>query len=226
MVKVNGKLIRRKLFLILDTETFGSMDKPIVYDIGFAVIDKTGKVYAKYSYVVHDTFIGMAEQAATAYYANKFPQYHIDIQSGKRRLITWARIINIVNLLCERWNISDIVAHNAVFDCKATNNTSRICGYNSFFKRHVIWWDTLQMSADTICKQKSYIKFCNENGYMTKHKTPRPQMKAEVIYRYISGNNNFIESHTGLEDCMIEKEIFAKCMRQHKKMRHTFYVYR
>ena len=60
---------------------------------------------------------------------------------------------------------------------------------------------------------------------MTRNKIPRPQMKAEVIYRYITGNNTFIESHTGLEDCMIEKEIFAKCCRQHKKMRHTFYVF-
>ena len=74
MVTVNGKLIRRKLFLIVDTEAFNGLDEPIVYDIGFAVIDRTGQVYAKYSFVVHDTFIGMAEQAATAYYANKFPQ--------------------------------------------------------------------------------------------------------------------------------------------------------
>ena len=225
MVTINGKLIRKKLFLIVDTETFNGFDEPIVYDIGFAVIDRTGQVYAKYSFVVHDTFIGMAEQAATAYYANKFPQYHADIRAGRRRLATWERIIQIVNILLEKWNISDIVAHNANFDCRAVNYTSRLFHYTSFFKRHVEWWDTLQMAADTICKQKLYIRFCKENGYMTRNKIPRPQMKAEVIYRYISGNNNFVERHTGLEDCMIEKEIFARCCRQHKKMRHTFYVF-
>ena len=225
MVTVNGKLIRKKLFLIIDTETFNGFDKPIVYDIGFAVIDRTGKVYAKYSFVVHDTFIGMAERAATAYYANKFPQYHADLRAGRRKLATWAQIIQIVNTLLDKWNISDVVAHNANFDCRATNYTSRLLYYNSFFKRHVEWWDTLQMAADTICKQKTYIRFCHENGYMTRNKNPRPQMKAEVIYRYITGNNTFVENHTGLEDCMIEKEIFAKCCRQHKKMRHTFYVF-
>lgn len=225
MVTVNGKLIRRKLFLIVDTETFNGFDEPIVYDIGFAVIDRTGQVYAKYSFVVHDTFIGMAEQLATAYYANKFPQYHADLRAGRRKLATWAQIIQIVDALLEKWNISDVVAHNANFDCRATNHTSRLLHGDSFFKRHVEWWDTLQMAASTICKQKSYIRFCEENGYMTRNKVPRPQMKAEVIYRYITGNNTFIESHTGLEDCMIEKEIFAKCCRQHKKMRHTFYVF-
>ena len=225
MVTVNGKLIRRKLFLIVDTETFNGFDEPIVYDIGFAVIDRTGQVYAKYSFVVHDTFIGMAEQSATAYYANKFPQYHADLRAGRRKLATWAQIIQIVDALLEKWDISDVVAHNANFDCRATNHTSRLLHGDSFFKRHVEWWDTLQMAASTICKQKSYIRFCEENGYMTRNKVPRPQMKAEVIYRYITGNNTFIESHTGLEDCMIEKEIFAKCCRQHKKMRHTFYVF-
>lgn len=223
MVRVNGKLIRKKLFLIIDTETFGSFTEPIVYDIGFAVIDKSGKVYAKYSFIVHETFIGMAEQAATAYYAWKFPQYHADIRSGKRQLMSWGAIIQIVNALLEKWDISDIVAHNANFDCTAINYTSRILHFSCFFKRHVEWWDTLQMSADTIGKQKLYRKYCIENNHLTKN--GRCQLKAEILYRYIKGDNTFNESHTGLEDCMIEKEIFAKCIAQHKPMRHTFFVY-
>lgn len=225
MVRVNGKLIRKKLYLIIDTETFNGFEEPYCYDIGFAVIDNTGKLYAKYSFVVHDTFIGMAEQAATAYYANKFPQYHEDIRTGKRILTSFATIKDVANAVLEKWDISDVVAHNASFDCLSTNKTARLFGYTSFFKRHVEWWDTLQMAADTICKQKLYIQFCKENGYMTKNKRPRPQMKAEVIYKYITNNTAFEESHTGLEDVLIEKEIFAKCFAQHKKMRHTFYVY-
>lgn len=226
MVYVNGKLIRKKLFLMVDTETFGGFDAPICYDIGFAVVDKTGKVYAQYSFVVRDTFIGMAEQAATAYYANKFPQYHEDIRNGKRKCLPFYLIRHIANTLLSKYGISNVVAHNAKFDCTSLNNTARLLGYSSFFNTHVEWWDTLQMVADTIAQQKLYQEFCKNNGYMTKHKIPRPQMKAEVVYKYISGNNNFIESHTGLEDVLIEKEIFARCIRSHKKMRHTFYVYR
>jgi hypothetical protein len=58
---------------------------------------------------------------------------------------------------------------------------------------------------------------------MTKHQTPRVQVKAEVLYRFISGNNEFIESHTGLEDVLIEKEIFAYCVKQHKAMRRNLF---
>ncbi len=211
---------------MVDTETFNGFEEPIVYDLGLAVVDKTGKVYAKYSFVIHDTFVGMAEQAATAYYACKFPQYHQDIREKKRTLVTWETAQKVVNHLLKKFNINDIVAHNAKFDCTSINNTARVLKAPIFFNRYVEWWDTLQMANDTICKQKMYINFCKRNGYMTKHKVPRPQMKAEVIYRYISNNNDFVESHTGLEDVMIEKEIFAKCWRQHKKMKHSFYVYR
>ena len=40
------------------------------------------------------------------------------------------------------------------------------------------------------------------------------------IYK-ITNNVDFTESHTGLEDVLIEKEIFVKCIRQHKKMKRS-----
>jgi hypothetical protein len=39
-----------------------------------------------------------------------------------------------------------------------------------------------------------------------------------VLYRYITGNTDFIESHTGLEDVDIERQILAYCFRKHKAM--------
>ena len=43
-------------------------------------------------------------------------------------------------------------------------------------------------------------------------------MTAEVLYRYIKGNKDFIESHTGLEDVMIEKEIFVECLKRNSNV--------
>ena len=62
----------------------------------------------------------------------------------------------------------------------------------------------------------TYKKFCLENGYMTKNNQCR--FTAEILYRFISKNNGFIEEHKGLDDVLIEKEIMAYCYRQHKKM--------
>ena len=46
---------KKKKYLILDVETANSMDDPLVYDIGFAIADNTGKIYEAYSFVISDT---------------------------------------------------------------------------------------------------------------------------------------------------------------------------
>ena len=55
------------------------------------------------------------------------------------------------------------------------------------------------------------------NGYICKN--GQLKMTAEILYRFISGQEDFDEEHTGLADVLIEKEILAYCYRQHKKMR-------
>ena len=40
----------------------------------------------------------------------------------------------------------------------------------------------------------------------------------------ISKNNDFTESHTGLEDVLIEKEILVYCFKQHKKMERRLWA--
>ena len=36
-------------YLMLDTETCNSIDDPLCYDIGFAIVDEKGKIYEKFS---------------------------------------------------------------------------------------------------------------------------------------------------------------------------------
>jgi DNA polymerase III epsilon subunit-like protein len=129
-------------------------------------------------------------------------------------------------MLIEKYRVVAVVAHNALFDYSATNATQRYITkskYRYFFPYGTVFYDTLKMAQDTICKQKSYINYCFENGYVTKHKNPRPRATAEIIYRYITGQHDFSEAHTGLEDVLIEAKIFAHCMRQHKKMRKNLF---
>ena len=59
---------------------------------------------------------------------------------------------------------------------------------------------------------EEYAEFCYKNDYLTSRGVRR--YTAEILYRFITNDNNFIESHTGLEDVMIEKEIFVECMRR------------
>lgn len=210
-------------FLVLDSETCntpvidGQLDvkNGQVYDLGGAVIDEFGNEEERFSVVNEDVFFGMPEQMKEAYYAEKIPQYLEDMRMGNHKIVdTWG-MYRMVRELCEKHNVQAVVAHNARFDIQTLNATMRY--QTKSRKRYFLPYgmkviDSLKLSKKVFCADPQYIAFCKENGYMTNHATPRPRLTAEVLWRYISKNNDFIESHTGLKDVEIEKEIFTKCL--------------
>lgn len=213
---------RRSYFLTIDTETANNMDNPFVFDIGGAIHDKQGNVMETFSFIVREVFYGMPDLMAECFYQSKLPMYRAQIEQGFRQVKSWYEIRTHVHKLCDKYSVKAIIAHNMRFDYRSTNTTQRYLTYSRyryFFPKDIPLWDTLSMARDTIVKQKTYIRFCENNGYCTKNGKPRAT--AEILYRYITNNVDFTESHTGLEDVLIEKEIFVKCIRQHKKMKRS-----
>lgn len=220
----------------LDTETCNgivlkdeSLDltQSLVYDIGWAVTDKRGNIYQTRSFVIYETFVGMKDVMKSAYYADKIPMYWEQIKNGQRKLVSFWTARKILFEDVKRYGVKNIFAHNAGFDVRALNNTIRYVSkskYRFFFPRKVEMWDTLKMSRQIFGKRPTYIRFCERNGYMTRHRVPQVRLTAEILYRYITGDPDFIESHTGLEDVLIETKIFVQCVRQHKKMERRLYA--
>jgi hypothetical protein len=60
---------------------------------------------------------------------------------------------------------------------------------------------------------------------MTKHKPPRSRLTAEIIYRFITMDVEFVESHTALEDVQIEREIMFRAFRMHKSIKEVRVLY-
>lgn len=208
-------------YLILDTETANSLDDPLMYDIGGAIVDKRGTVYETFSFIVREIFY-KNELFNTAYYAEKRPIYENDILSGNRNPVSIYFARQYIRNLCAKYSVKAICAHNARFDYRSTSTTIRYVSTSRcrfFLPYGIPIWDTLKMAQDTICKQPTYIRWCERNGYLQKNGKPRAT--AEILYRYIILDTSFVESHTGLEDVLIEKEIFCRCMTQHKKMRRN-----
>lgn len=207
-------MIENEKVIVLDIETTNSVDDPIAYDVGFSVIDKDGKMYESHSYVVADVFLDK-ELMASAYFIDKVPQYWEDIKSGKRKLRRYKTIRSILRDVCTQYNIKIIVAHNARFDYRGCNLTQRFLTsskYRFFFPYGIEIWDSLKMSREIFKNDDDYGRFCFENGFMTARNQRR--YTAEILYRYLTGNVDFVESHTGLEDVLIEKEIFCECLRR------------
>lgn len=215
---------RKAYYLTIDTETANTMDDPMVYDIGGCIHDKQGNVYETFSFVIYEVYREMRSLMENAYYSYKLPIYEKELKMGSRKMVQYHTAKKHIAKLCEKYNVKAIIAHNARFDYRATATTQRYltCSkYRYFLPYGIPIWDTLKMAQDTICKQPTYRKWCENNGYCMKNGKPRAT--AEILYKYISCNDDFIEEHTGLADVLIEKEIFAHCMKQHKKMRKALW---
>lgn len=213
--------------LVIDTETC-PLDKDfegvsgynmLAYDIGYAIVDKRGKVYLSRSFVCANVFIGEKGLMKSAYYAKKIPQYQKDLANHERKLATLATIRATMIADMRAYNVKQVYAHNMRFDYATLNNTQRYITkskYRYFFPYGVEICDTLKMARQVIGTMATYKKFCHENGYLTKRGACKHT--AEVIYRFLTGDTAFDESHTALEDVMIEKDILAYCYARHKKM--------
>ena len=218
----------RKFKIVIDTETC-PVDKELttvipsnmwVYDCGWAVVDRYGNVYKTRSFVNADIFLGEKDLMKSAYYSNKIPTYWEEIKTGQRILTDFYHIKKALLEDIAEYGVKEIFAHNMRFDYGCLNCTQRWLtksAYRYFFPKEIEICDTLKMAKDVILKMPTYRKFCEENNLFTK--TGRLSASAENLYRFITKDANFVESHTGLEDVMIEKEILAYCYKQHKKMR-------
>lgn len=211
---------KKEICLVLDVETCGEMDAPLVYDLGIAAVERsTGKILESYSLVISDVFYGMEELMQSAYYADKLPQYHEGIKSGAWHVVDMWRARRGVKYLVEKYGIKRAYAYNASFDRRALNNTIHTLTdgkYGWFFPKGLIFCDIWHMACTTICRQRGYRNFCEANGLVSNAGNYRTS--AEAVYAFITGSPGYEEPHTGLEDVRIESAILARILRMKRKV--------
>ena len=218
--RTSGRAIdrRKNYILILDVETSGNLtanDSSIVYDLGGSIIDTTGGTHEEFSFLIEEIFMPYDEGKSymqSAYYGWKLPYYTRKAQNGEISIVSFWDARKHIHDLIKRYNIKIAMAHNARFDSKALNNTIRYLTASkerNFLPYGVEWWCTMTMAQHTLKTDKRYSAWCDEKP-QTRRTEKRGWVKltAEVLYQYISGDDNFVEEHTGLADVRIEKKIF------------------
>lgn len=117
----------------------------------------------------------------------------------------------------EAYNITKVCAYNMGFDKRALNNDMRYLTKSFlrwFFPYGTEYLCIWNMACDILLNRPSYIKFALKNNLVSEK--GNIQTSAECAYKYITKNTDFVESHTGLEDVLIESAIMAYCYKQHK----------
>ena len=200
--------------LIIDTETANSIEQPMPYDFGWAIVDnETGEILKERSFVCAEIFLDK-EMMSSAYFAEKIPSYWEDIESGKRIL---KKLINIRKTLwsdMKKYNIIKVGAYNMGFDKRASLNDIRfITGswIKWFFPYGTEFFCIWNMACTSFLNTSDYINFATTHGFVSE--AGNIQTSAECAYKYLTNDVNFLESHTGLEDVKIEIEIYLNCLK-------------
>lgn len=210
--------MKKHFYLVVDVETTNDTNDPLVYDFGYAVTDRMGRIYETGSYINRDIFFGMRDLMDSAYYAHKIPTYLAEIEEGKHEVASLYEIREKVKDIFKRYPIKAVFAYNARFDRNALNTTQRYetkSKFRWFFPYGTEIWDIWNFACNTICLQKGYVKFCKEYGFVSAK--GNILTNAEAVYAYMNKVPTFKEEHKGLEDVRIEVAILAKCYATHKK---------
>ena len=191
---------KEKIIIVLDTETLG-LNNPTIYELGYIVYNQdTKKNLKERDYLIKQIYDNK-ELFASAYYSNKRPLYEEKIASKLAKAVYWGYALKVLINDIERYGVQEIYAYNSKFDTKAFLHTMKQLKAITKFEPQI---KDIMNHINSITDTEDYINFCISNGYMTKHKKPRPQKKAETLYRYLTKNTDFIEDHMALEDSQIE----------------------
>lgn len=255
---------RRKYYLIFDCETATlpcataydgvqkqriAIAKPLIYDLGWQVIDRTGKVYIRKSFLISEVF-SVPQIFNTAYYASKRPLYIEKLKRDEIILTDWATATR--ELVKDLQVVESVGAYNSMFDYKKAipfterymkalysqdfysweAKQNKICEgiatgktktSNNNFNGEVFYFrgrsyplfDLWGLSCKYILNNDEYKQQCIDNNWKSQsgkyYKT-----SAETTYRFITNNDEFIESHTAVEDAIIESEIFVEILKATK----------
>lgn len=151
---------RRKYYLILDCETATlpfvkdfpectrkkiAIAKPLIYDIGWTVVDKKGRIYKKKNFLISEIF-SVPSVFNTAYYKEKRPLYIEMLNGGAIDLVTWREAAR--ELVHDMELVEGVGAYNAMFDFKKAIPFTELY-INELYGADYQSWENLQREVCT-----------------------------------------------------------------------------
>lgn len=219
-----------KRFIVLDTEAtntgkanrtrFGVGAQ--VYDLGYVVADASGAIYFENRIIIADTF-NDAALMGSAYYADKLPQYYTALANGSAKLMTMRDALKTLRADIRTYGVKSVWAYNAMFDRDALNSTVSTAS-NGFCEWALPygckWQDIMRFAQTSITNTKKYRAWCEVRELVTK--AGKPRVTAEVVYQYLTGEDDYTEEHTALQDARDELAILLACLKRKGKQPKKF----
>ena len=195
--------------VVFDTETV-NLEKPFCYNIGYVIVNlEKGETLLKRDFVVEQVWHNPM-LFITAYYADKREKYVAAMRSRKTIMAKYGYICQAMIRDFIKYEVAGAYAFNSPFDDK-------VFGYNCEWFKCNNPFDNLPIFdirgyVHQFMVNDNFKEFCEDYGYFTD--SGNYSTTAETMYRYLTGNTEFIEDHTALSDSEIEAEILLECIKR------------
>ena len=211
---------KKESYLILDTETGGDFGKPLIYDFGYVIMNRDGERLTEYQSCVNE-IITKPDLMMSAFYAKKIFSFYIPrFADGTLNLDFWVHILNRLEDDIVKYNVNTICAYNAKFDFRALKTTNELLGFGDFFDKPIRVLCLWESACELIMNNRNYKKVARDLGWVTDKGNIRTS--AEMAFRYVQHDFDFVESHTALEDARIESILLADMFKKKKKLPFNF----
>ena len=204
----------KNTILVLDTETADLNGH--VYDVGYTITDRKGNIQASYNALVDEIFTD-GDKMLGAFYAKKlFSHYAPMLDSDKIKLTPWASIIGRMRGDILAHGVTTLAAYNLAFDRRVMRHTNKLLGDGPIFQSPVKQLCIWRFACETKLNTQLYKDLAREQGWVSS--AGNLKTGAEYAYRFCRGDWGFKESHTALDDALIETEILADCFASKKRI--------
>lgn len=211
--------------MVTDTETTGLGSRAIVFDLAYVIATRK-KVLKERSFLIREIITNpryMMRALTDTYWRQTFGgkifhHYIPALSNNTLHVYPWHEILQIMRDDILTYGVSVFSAYNLRFDLGALNKTHNLIAEKNLNFSRLDLLCLWEFACVTVCNSQLYHDIANGYGKGTGWITDANNVRtnAEKVYAFLSGNHDFIESHTALEDAQIETEILQRLLAKKK----------
>jgi hypothetical protein len=206
-------MARKNVYMVFDTET--TTHEHIAYDVGYVIADKHGRITDYYQAVVEEVITSPEAMRGAFYHRKVYEKYIPMLSTGETSVQTWQTIFSRMEQAMEEHRVSVVASYNLAFDARVMRTMQSAFGTGG---------NLLRPDTKTLCLWNlACMTKLNSNRFRNtaeafgwKSEKGNYQTSAEVAYRYLAHDPDFIEEHTALSDAIVETKIMAECFKAKK----------
>jgi len=216
---------KQKTFMVSDTETTGLGSKAIVFDFAYVIATRK-KILLERQFLVREILTNARLMLGALFNSNwramfggkLFELYIPKIATGEFQIYAWRDILEIMRDDISTYGVDVFCAYNISFDLGALNKTHRMLVEKNLNFSRLDLLDLYLFSTSTLLNSQLYHDFAWKHGIAKGFITEADNVRttAQATYAFLTGNPDFIESHTALADAQIETEILWRLLARKK----------